>query len=144
MPGHLPSLDADALAKLRKLVQSMHQNNGRAVPMKELVELARDFQTDSGVTIDFEASKELGQPMVVLRMKSNQQPSEKMNVLSRREIEIATLIADGLSNKQIARKLHIALATVKDHVHRMLVKTELPNRASIAAAMQGHTPDDSE
>ena len=47
---------------------------------------------------------------------------------------MAGLVAAGLSNKQIARRLSVTLATVKDHVHRILVKAALPNRAAIATA----------
>ena len=140
MPGHLPSLDTDALAKLRTLVQAMHRNNGRSVPLRELVELAGDAPLDAGVTIDFKASRQLGEPMIVSRMGPNHQPAEKLAVLSRRESEVASLIADGLSNKQIARRLFISLATVKDHVHRILAKTGLSNRASVAAAVSDHGP----
>jgi DNA-binding NarL/FixJ family response regulator len=54
-----------------------------------------------------------------------------------REREVAALVAEGLSNKQIAARLFISLATVKDHVHRILKKTGLPNRAAVAAACVG-------
>jgi DNA-binding NarL/FixJ family response regulator len=71
--------------------------------------------------------------VVVLRIPSVG-PRVALPGLSRREREVATLVAAGLSNKQIARKLFLSLATVKDHVHRILVKTSLPNRAALAAA----------
>ena len=138
MPGHFPSVDQTALGRLRTLVQEMHKGNGRAVPMRQLVSLAHDVQLDAGMTIDFEASRQLGQPMVVLRMPARNQPAESLKALSKREHEIVALIAEGLSNKQIARRLFIALATVKDHVHRILTKTDLPNRAALAAAQQGY------
>jgi DNA-binding NarL/FixJ family response regulator len=63
--------------------------------------------------------------------------------LSRREWQVVALVAEGLSNKQIARRLVIALATVKDHLHRMLRKTKLPNRAALAAAYLGHAREHS-
>jgi DNA-binding NarL/FixJ family response regulator len=50
---------------------------------------------------------------------------------------ICALVTEGLSNKQIAARLHIALATVKDHMHRILAKTGLPNRAAVASAWRG-------
>lgn len=140
MPGHLPSLDSETLARLRTLVRAMHANNGRALPMQQLVDLSRDVQLNAGVTVDFAASRELGQPMVVLRMQPDSTPAECISNLSRREGEVAALVADGLSNKLIARRLFISLATVKDHVHRILVKTGLANRAAIAAAVKGHAP----
>jgi two-component system nitrate/nitrite response regulator NarL len=48
--------------------------------------------------------------------------------LTRREREIVLLIGDGLTNKQIARALHIELATVKNHVHNILEKLRVGNR----------------
>lgn len=52
--------------------------------------------------------------------------------LTRRQREIATLIADGLSNKQIARRLSIEHATVKNHVHSILVKLGVTRRDQVA------------
>ena len=51
--------------------------------------------------------------------------------LTPREREIAALIGDGLSNKQIARRLSIELATVKNHVHNMLRKLGVTRRDQI-------------
>jgi len=42
--------------------------------------------------------------------------------LTKREREIRALIAAGLGNKEIARRLNIATNTVKSHVHNMLGK----------------------
>ncbi len=49
-----------------------------------------------------------------------------------REREIIALIADGLSNKEIARKLGIATYTVKSHVHNIMEKLALHSRLQIA------------
>ena len=111
----------------------MHERNGRAVPMEQLVALAAEVSLDGGLTIDFDASRQLGQPMVILRIPQKR-AARCMARLSKREREVAVLIAGGLTNKQIAKRLFISLATVKDHVHRMLDKTGLPNRAAVAAA----------
>ena len=58
--------------------------------------------------------------------------------LTRREREIVRLIGDGLTNKEIARALHIELATVKNHVHNILEKLQrratAPKRSSVARA----------
>ncbi|MEE8169898.1 MAG: helix-turn-helix transcriptional regulator [Phycisphaerae bacterium] len=137
MPGY-PSLDPEALVRLRSLVKRLHESGGSALPHERIVELARDVHIDAGITIDFTAAEELGQPLVVFRVADRADPAPCLDVLSRREREIVALIADGLSNKQIGRRLHIALATVKDHVHRILDKTGLSNRAAVAAALKGH------
>jgi two-component system, NarL family, nitrate/nitrite response regulator NarL len=54
-----------------------------------------------------------------------------------RELEIIRLIDTGLSNKEIARRLNIGLATTKSHVHNTLVKLNLQRRGQIAAYMRG-------
>jgi DNA-binding NarL/FixJ family response regulator len=53
--------------------------------------------------------------------------------LTSREKQIVDLIAEGLSNKEIAERLHIATQTVKSHVHNILEKLTLSSRLEIAA-----------
>ncbi|QDY79406.1 response regulator [Streptomyces qinzhouensis] len=49
--------------------------------------------------------------------------------LTGREGEVLTLIADGLSNTEIARRLHISAATVKTHINNLFAKAGLHDRA---------------
>lgn len=53
--------------------------------------------------------------------------------LTPREREIASLVSEGLSNKEIALDLRIGPATVKNHVHNILDKLGVRRRAAIAA-----------
>ena len=53
--------------------------------------------------------------------------------LLKREREVISLIAEGLSNKEIGQRLNIATDTVKSHVHNILKKLALLNRVQIAA-----------
>lgn len=53
-------------------------------------------------------------------------------VLSRREIEIAKLIAEGLTNKEVAARLFISNRTVETHVTNMLNKLGLSSRTQLA------------
>jgi DNA-binding NarL/FixJ family response regulator len=48
--------------------------------------------------------------------------------LTKREFEIVYLIAEGMSNKQIARRLCLSLYTVKNHVHSILQKLQVTDR----------------
>ena len=58
--------------------------------------------------------------------------------LSARELEIARLVAAGLSNPAVASALFISVATVKTHVSHILVKLGLDSRVQIASWMAGH------
>ena len=53
--------------------------------------------------------------------------------MTRREREVIGQIADGLSNKEIAQRLDIAVHTVKSHVHNILEKLALHTRLEIAS-----------
>jgi DNA-binding NarL/FixJ family response regulator len=53
--------------------------------------------------------------------------------LTRREHEVVDLIARGMSNKEIANELHIAVHTVKSHVHNTLEKLALHTRLELAS-----------
>ncbi len=55
--------------------------------------------------------------------------------LSRREREIAELVARGLTNRDIAAELHISAKTVETHLSRILAKLGVPGRAAVARAM---------
>ncbi|MFC9806772.1 response regulator [Streptomyces griseoaurantiacus] len=56
-------------------------------------------------------------------------PEEAPDGLTVREVEVLVLIAEGLSNQEIARRLHVSTATVKTHINNMFAKTGLKDRA---------------
>jgi len=58
--------------------------------------------------------------------------------LTRRERQTAELIKSGLSDKEIARRLNISLATTKSHVHNLLGKLSLRRRSEVADHLRGH------
>jgi DNA-binding NarL/FixJ family response regulator len=58
--------------------------------------------------------------------------------LTRRERETAELIATGLSDKEIARRLNISLATAKLHVHNLLGKLNVQRRGQVVVRMREH------
>ena len=63
---------------------------------------------------------------------------EPRAALSERELEILRLVADGLTNRQIGRQLHITEGTVKNHVHNALHKLHMENRIQAAAYVVRH------
>ena len=53
--------------------------------------------------------------------------------LSPRELEVARLVARGLTNKQIGQALYVSERTAENHVQHILVKLGFSNRSQIAA-----------
>jgi len=53
--------------------------------------------------------------------------------MTKREREITVLIAEGMSNKDIAERLNLSAYTVKSHIHNILEKMALHSRLQIAA-----------
>ncbi|MCA6122014.1 response regulator transcription factor [Bradyrhizobium sp. WSM 1704] len=56
-----------------------------------------------------------------------------LNVLTDRERQIMRLVSEGLSNKEIGRRLNISDGTIKVHLHHIFQKLEVSNRTVLAA-----------
>ncbi|HAW60140.1 MAG TPA: DNA-binding response regulator [Actinobacteria bacterium] len=66
-------------------------------------------------------------------------PASREKILSDREREILQLMADGLTNKEIAKKLFIGLETVKSHARNIFAKLEVSDRAqAVAKGLREH------
>ena len=61
---------------------------------------------------------------------------QQLYALSDRELEVLELIMGGASNKDIARDLSLALATVKTHVQNLFRKVGVPSRTALSARIQ--------
>jgi DNA-binding NarL/FixJ family response regulator len=96
------------------------------LPLEPVVLLA-----GSGVNVSID--RDGPEPVVYVTPR----PGARFDALTPREFEVATLVAAGFSNAQIAEALFISVATVKDHVHAILAKTDLESRSEVAAAWYG-------
>jgi two-component system, NarL family, nitrate/nitrite response regulator NarL len=84
-----------------------------------------------GYVTDDEPLDELVAAVLLRRIRSVAHlasPREAARLTSR-ELEIVSLIAQGLTNKEIAARLTIELPTVKNHVHNILAKVGVTHRA---------------
>ncbi|BCJ62736.1 response regulator transcription factor [Micromonospora endophytica] len=61
----------------------------------------------------------------------------RVDGLTTREQEVLDLVAEGLSNAEIADRLHIGITTVKTHVTSLMAKTGSPNRVRLALFARG-------
>jgi len=64
--------------------------------------------------------------------KEQNNSSDIMSKLSTKEQKVANLVADGLSNKDIAQKLDVQLVTVKKHIGSIFSKLNIKDRVSLA------------
>jgi two-component system nitrate/nitrite response regulator NarL len=60
-----------------------------------------------------------------------------MTSLTDRERQIMRLVSEGLSNKEIGRRLSISVGTIKVHLHNIFQKLEISNRTVLAAIAIG-------
>ncbi|WP_264070907.1 LuxR C-terminal-related transcriptional regulator [Mycolicibacterium komossense] len=66
-------------------------------------------------------------------LAAQRQPAAQSLALTDREIQILQMLEMGLSNREIADQLYIAIHTVKNHVHSVLAKLGVSNRAEAAS-----------
>jgi len=105
--------------------------------LRELRELGELKGTGAGLgayverlLVAFPAS---GVPRIAPPISSLSSSSPLAEPLSERELEVLRLMAEGLTNRQIAAKLIVALGTVKAHVHNISGKLGAQNRAHAVA-----------
>lgn len=72
-------------------------------------------------------------PLAKLAGSAVSELSGRTGPLTRREAEVAALVAQGLTNRQIAAALHIGERTAETHVQHILTKYGLATRSQIAA-----------
>jgi predicted ATPase/DNA-binding SARP family transcriptional activator/DNA-binding CsgD family transcriptional regulator len=91
---------------------------GQAMTLEEAISYALEKEDTDPLTTSAPGEPSTGQALVVL---------------SRREEEVAALVAQGMSNNQIAQELYLSEHTVKRHISKILRKLGLASRAEVAA-----------
>lgn len=77
-------------------------------------------------------------PTMAGRLLGRMATPERVVELSAREREVASLVADGLTNREIAQALEISASTVDFHVRHLLEKIGVRNRAQVAVWAAQH------
>jgi DNA-binding NarL/FixJ family response regulator len=79
---------------------------------------------------------------VLERLRKGDEKDERLKALSDQERRILALIAEGLTNRQIADRLHLAEKTVKNYVSNLLAKLGMSRRTEAAVFYTQLEPDD--
>ncbi len=102
----------------------------KEVGPEELVEAVHQAYAGQGVLSPAVAVKVMQR---VRREPVGRPPPHKTSLLTPREVEVTNMLAQGLTNQEIAQKLVVAESTVKSHIRNVLRKTQTHNRAEIVA-----------
>jgi DNA-binding CsgD family transcriptional regulator len=120
-PADSPDYDRDVAAARSQLEEAEWEEawaEGKAMTLEEVIEYTL-------------SEEECAVPAALGQSSTETQQA----ALSRRERQLAYLVAQGLTNRQIARELFISERTVENHVSRMLKKLDLRSREQIASLM---------
>ena len=107
------------------------------VPPEELLFAIRAVHSGDSVVAPSTTRRLIDQFAAMLPGGEQPDPAE-LAELTDREREVLTLIAQGLSNGEIARHLFVSEATVKTHVGRVLAKLELRDRVQAVVYAYEH------
>jgi DNA-binding NarL/FixJ family response regulator len=73
-------------------------------------------------------------------LESRRSPVPRQDELTDRELDVLRLVAEGMANKQIARKLGISERTVKAHLTSVFQRLGVSDRVQAALWAQQHLP----
>ena len=113
--------------------EGIHGYLDKDAPLDDLVTAIRHARRDELACSPAIAGSLLRQ---VSRLSTRQPGRPRLDELTCRERELAQLIVEGLSNKEIASRLDISVATVKSHVHHILEKLGVHRRSKVREAIR--------
>jgi DNA-binding NarL/FixJ family response regulator len=77
-------------------------------------------------------SRDVLRRLVRRAVDARPEPPRRVENLTVREQEVLDLVGEGLSNTEIAERMHIGVTTVKTHITALMTKTGSPNRVRLA------------
>ena len=132
-------IEIDQNARILVLTSFMEEEKViQAIKAGALGYLLKDSSPDelvTGIRAIYEGEPYLHPSMTRVLMKdvsTDNNETDITQILSERELDVLLLIAQGLSNQNIAEKLTVSIATVRFHVTNILTKLHLENRTQAA------------
>ncbi len=141
--GHLDLLD-DAVADLEHAAKACAVSGAAGFHAEAQYELANALALRAGpgdlprarslVTEAARQTEALGMPPIAAKAArlTKQLDQQSSTMLTPREREVAELVAQGLTNREIAARLYLSERTAENHVQHILTKLDLRNRSQIA------------
>lgn len=140
-----PELADAAVADLEQAVRACAVNGAAPYRVEGQVELAAALAARAGrgdaerartlLADGVRQAEALGMTAVAARARAlgrSLAEASGTEALTRREREVAELVAQGMTNRQIAERLFLSERTAQNHVQHNLTKLGLPNRSQIA------------
>jgi pimeloyl-ACP methyl ester carboxylesterase/DNA-binding CsgD family transcriptional regulator len=81
-----------------------------------------------------------GAPIERMKQRRRRRPSVGWESLTEAELDVVRLVAEGMTNPEIARRLFVSPRTVQTHLGHVFTKLGLSNRAEVAAEMTRRAP----
>jgi DNA-binding CsgD family transcriptional regulator len=126
------------------LHQFLVKNSSLSVVLvEELGDIQKQFATDASESgglfavlgwFDLEGDR---YAIIHTQLSTESSNLDLIQVLTERELQIATLVASGCSNKQIAHQLGISEWTVSAHLRRIFIKLNVDSRAAMVYCCAG-------
>lgn len=147
--------DAEQTARLGGVASALRESIGAPlppadrVPFEATLEAARTVLGDTAYMFAWSVGQRMSIDQAIEYVcavtKSASSPVESSVItplarLTRREREVAALVARGLSNRAIAEELVVSTRTIEGHVERLRGKLSLRSRAQLAAWVVRHGP----
>ncbi|MEP6730088.1 MAG: response regulator transcription factor [bacterium] len=126
----MPEIDEMVIACAEAGVSGFVMRNASLADLVDAIVCAARGETKVSPRVALTLLRRVG---VLAADRATQSPHAE---LTARERDIVALIGDGHSNKEIAARLNVELATVKNHVHNILDKLQVHRRGEIGPRLR--------
>lgn len=110
----------------------------RTAALADLPRMVREIHSGEQICSGRVAATLLRRIALTSKLKTGRNTPFSRPALTKREKQAAELIRIGLSDKEIARRLNISVATTKSHVHNLLGKLNIRRRSEVADYLREH------
>jgi DNA-binding NarL/FixJ family response regulator len=131
----VPLVDQQVLSRLQDAIRASRTGARPPLSAAELARFASELRPGMPVGLHIRETDTPERFAIVIRLDRPGKQSDALHALTPRERDVATLIAEGMTNREIAARLGLAVSTVKDHVHRILFRMKVTSRLAVARAV---------